>query len=305
MGAVLVMGATGAQGGAVARALRAKGRAVRALVRDPGSDAARALADIGVELVAGDYEDAASLRAATAGALAVFSVQPPPAPADRDSERRQGRALVTAALHAGVRHFVHTSVANVGDFAQTPGWAEGRWGRNYWQSKAEVEAMVRAANFPVHTLLRPGFFMENFLGPMADYMFPDLRRGELATAIRPETMLHLVAVDDIAAAAVAALEHPGRYGGVALELAGDLQTPGQIAQALSEAAGVPVRLSTQSPEALVARGLPPRWVKTQEWYNVASCPARPELMSAYGLTPTGFLSWANQHADRLAVATAP
>src|SRR5205085_8999701 len=138
------------------------GFAVRALVRDPGSANAQALAAIGASLAPGAFEDAAALAAAAAGADAVFSVQTPPTPGDPDAERKQGRAIVEAARGAGVRHLVHTSVSNTGDFHTMPGWAEGRWGRNYWESKADVEDMVRAAGFPVHTILRPAFMMENF-----------------------------------------------------------------------------------------------------------------------------------------------
>jgi uncharacterized protein YbjT (DUF2867 family) len=295
----LVMGATGSQGGAVARALRARGEPVRALVRDPAAGGARALAALGVDLVQGDYDDPASLSAAVSGADAVFSVQPPPGAEDRDSERRQGEALVVAAVQAGVRRFIHTSVAGAGDFDKTAAWASGRFGRNYWRSKADVEAMVRGAGFPVHTILRPGFFMENFLPPMADYMFADLGLGALTTAIEPKTVMHLVAVDDIAQTAVAALDDADRFGGAVIELAGDLQTMGQIAQTLSEATGSVVELRVRSPEALVAEGCPPRWVQTQEWYNAAPCPARPEIISALGLSPTRFLDWARRHASRL------
>ena len=161
--------------------------------------------------------------------------------------------------------------------------------------------MVRDAGFPVYTVLRPGFFMENFLRPMADYMFPDLRRGQLVTAVAPQTLMHLVAVDDIGQAAAAALNDPVGYDGAAVELAGDLQTMGQIAHALGQAAGVVVDYCARSPDALVDAGHPVRWVKTQDWYNSAPCPARPQIMSAFGLTPTCFADWARRHADRLDV----
>lgn len=301
---VLVLGATGSQGGAVARAVRARGKPVRALVRDPAAAPARALAALDVELIQGDYDDDASLAAATSGADAVFSVQPPPGVEERGSERRQGRALVAAAVKADVRHFIHSSVANAGDFAKTPAWASGRFGRNYWESKADVEAMVRGAGFPAHTLLRPGFFMENFLPPMADYMFADLRRGQLVTAIELQTVMHLVAVDDIGRAAAAAIDDPARYDGAAIELAGDLQTMSQIARTLGRATAVEVELCVRSSDTLVAEGHPVRWVKTQDWYSSAPCPARPEIMSAFGLAPTSFLDWARRHAARLDLASA-
>src|SRR5690349_15597550 len=98
---VLVTGATGKQGGATARALLAAGIGVRALVRDPAK--ARPLADLGAELVRGDLNDPASLRAAAEGVRGVFSVQI----ADLDDlggdgEVIRGRNLVAAAREVGV-----------------------------------------------------------------------------------------------------------------------------------------------------------------------------------------------------------
>ena len=70
----LVTGVTGKQGGAVARALIAKGHRVRGMTRNVESDAARAVAALGVDLVAGDFRDADSLAAAVAGVDTVFAM---------------------------------------------------------------------------------------------------------------------------------------------------------------------------------------------------------------------------------------
>src|SRR5687767_9836884 len=90
---ILVTGATGAQGGATARALLARGRRVRALVRRPAAAAAQTLRQAGAEIAQGDLDDAQSLVAAMQGVTGVFSVQVPDVRSD-DSERRQGFALV-------------------------------------------------------------------------------------------------------------------------------------------------------------------------------------------------------------------
>ncbi len=107
---ILVTGATGLQGGATARALLARGRKVRALVRDPRTPAAVALADAGAELVRGDLYDPPSLRAAMAGVRGVFSVQTVLTPAGIGGEVRQGRAVAEAAAECGVEHVVYSSV---------------------------------------------------------------------------------------------------------------------------------------------------------------------------------------------------
>ncbi len=148
---VLVTGATGKQGGAVLRTLLASGIPVRALVRDPGSERAAALGDLGAILVRGDLEDVSTLAAALDGARAVFSVQAPDmADLMGDSEVRQGRNLVEAARTAGIEHFVHTSVPGAGTI-DVENFDEQRWGvhmGHYWRSKAAVEDIVRAAGFP-------------------------------------------------------------------------------------------------------------------------------------------------------------
>ena len=137
---VLVTAATGRQGGATARALLAEGRtAVRALVRDPDAPRARALAAAGAELVVGDLDDRTALRAACAGARAVFSMQRPIVTAtgiDFSKEVEQGRNLVEAALAEGVATFVHTATSGVGDHRSVEGWAKLLSARVYWGEQA-------------------------------------------------------------------------------------------------------------------------------------------------------------------------
>src|SRR3954463_16230506 len=91
---ILVTGATGFQGGATASALLAGGWPVRALVRNPHSPAARALALRGAELFQGDWDDVASLERSMAGVHGVFSVQLPTFQKKDDGERRHGFNLV-------------------------------------------------------------------------------------------------------------------------------------------------------------------------------------------------------------------
>jgi len=300
-GPVLVTGATGAQGGAVARTLLARDVPVWALVRDAAALAARALQAIGAELRIGDLDDPASLTGAVEGAEAVFSVQNAPAPGDPNSERRQGRALIDAARAAGVRHFLQTSVSNIGDFRAMAGWTEGHWERNYWESKADVEDAARAAGFPACTILRPAFMMENFAQPKAAFMFPDLARREILTAIGAETRIPLVAADDVGAAAALALIEPERFDGAAIELAGDWLTLGEVATILGRVKGVTIAARTRQPAELVARGQHAGWVESQQWQNVVGYPARPAMMEALGLAPTRFAHWASAHADSIDV----
>ncbi|MFT2015219.1 NmrA family NAD(P)-binding protein [Streptomyces sp. 796.1] len=290
---VLVTGATGQQGGATARALLAAGVPVRALVRDPETDRARALAARGVELAVGDLDDPASLTRAAAGARAVFSVQMPDlAGRGFDGEVAQAGNLIEAARAAGVPQFVHTSVSGAG---QHTAWVTGRWAwlDAYYAAKAGIQDRVRAAGFAHWTLIKPGFFMENLL-PEAGIVFPRGVAGGLVTLLRPETELALVAVADIGAAAAAAVADPQRFSGVELELASDLRTVAEVTAVLAERLGVPLTAPEFTEEEARAAGMPESGFG-QSHLNEHPQPARPEFARALGLTPTPFAEWARAH----------
>ena len=108
---IAVTGATGQQGGAVARKLLAEGWKVRALTRDANKPAAQELASFGAEVAAGDMEDRAQLDAAFQGAYGVFSVQNFWLPnVGFEGEIRQGKNVADAAKAAGVQHLVYSCV---------------------------------------------------------------------------------------------------------------------------------------------------------------------------------------------------
>jgi uncharacterized protein YbjT (DUF2867 family) len=113
---VLVFGATGQQGGSVARALLHRGWRVRALVRDPFSAGAAALAARGAELVVGTFEDRAAMRSAMAGVDGVFSVQPssPGGTVTDEQEVRYGITIADLAVECGVKHLVYSSGSAAG-----------------------------------------------------------------------------------------------------------------------------------------------------------------------------------------------
>jgi len=119
---LLVTGATGNQGGAVIQALLDHGPEdweVRALVRNPSSDRAKALQAQGVRLVRGDLDDDRSVAEAVQGAYGVFSVQSF-RPQGVAAEEQQGKRLATAAAGAGVSHFVYASAGGADTNSGTP-----------------------------------------------------------------------------------------------------------------------------------------------------------------------------------------
>lgn len=299
-GSVLVTAATGRQGGATARALLAQGStSVRVLVRNPEAPNAKALAAVGAEVAVGDLDDPASLRAACAGARAVFSMQSPIISAtgiDHSKERQQGRNLVEAALAEGVETFVHTATSGVGDHRNIEGWAEGRWKFHeaYWENKLATCDLVRNAGFKHWTLLLPATFMDH---PMLDPAgFVDGRR--LLTVVKTDRPLQLIAPEDIGQAAAAAINDPATFNGVTLQLAGDLLTLPQIAGILSRLDGKEYTVQSGTVEEAVAAGLHPGVAQGMTYVNVAPVLARPEIARSYGLSPMTFETWARQRRER-------
>ncbi|MGW5170363.1 NmrA family NAD(P)-binding protein [Streptomyces nodosus] len=291
---VLVTGATGRQGGATVRALLAAGTPVRALVRDPHSEPARAVEALGAELVKADLSDRTSLDTAVEGARGVFSVQMPPmteTAVDFAGELAQATHLIDAARSAGVRQFVQSSTSGVGEHTRAPGWAEGRWAamEGYFGTKQAILESVRGAGFDRWTVIKPAFFMENI-----PQLMPAGPGGGLATVLNPDTQLALVSRADIGAAAAHAFAAPDRFHEVELELAGDLLTMTQIARTLSELWGVPVVAPSMSVEEALAAGMP-TWGAGHEWNNAVTQPARAEFARALGIPLTTFADWAREH----------
>jgi uncharacterized protein YbjT (DUF2867 family) len=291
---VLVIGATGNQGGATARALLDRGVAVRALVRDTRSDKAQALQERGAELVIGDLDDAASLVAAAEGADGVFSI-PYPDVTDLagDAEVVRGRNVVEAARKAGVAQVVHSSVSGAGEFHRTqPGWAEGRWDQHYWESKAAIDEAVRTGGFERWTVLKPATFMENLTG--WSYLFGDWSSGTIITGFAADTRIPWIAVDDIGEAAAIAFTEPGRLDGMDVELAGEMLTMTETAAILSEVTGRTISAPVLTPLEAVERGMLPAMVNGVERINANGTPARPEDVRALGLPTTDFRTWARR-----------
>ncbi len=152
-GVVVVTGATGRQGRAVARALLAAGWPVRAMTRHPEKPAARDLAAAGAELAVADMEDPTSLDRALTGAYGVYSVQNFMA-SGLDGEVRQGRNVGDAVHRAGIRHLVQGSA----------GTGERGTGVGSFESKLDIEDHLARLGVPT-TVLRPTAFMELMTDP--------------------------------------------------------------------------------------------------------------------------------------------
>jgi len=226
---VAVIGATGQQGRSVVNALLELDVAVRALVRDPDSPAARDLIGAGADVVRADQEDPDSLEEALTNVTSLFFMTTFEGADGTDGEIRRGRAVATAAARAGVPRVVYSSV----------GGAERATGIPHFESKYQVETYL--GSIVPSTILRPVFFMENLIPQLV----PD---GDGDIVIRlpmpGDVPLQMIGVRDIGRAAARLLSEPAAIDGDAIEVATDELTLDEVARQVSEAFGVPARFET-------------------------------------------------------------
>jgi uncharacterized protein YbjT (DUF2867 family) len=197
---VAVIGATGSQGGSVVRALvdRATFR-VRALTRVPAAYSGPA-----DEVAAADLGDPASLRAAFAGAHGVFAVSNFWEPGT--DEIAQGRNAVDAAIAAGVRHFVWSTLPNVEAISG------GAFEVAHFTNKSRVDELVSGAGFEHHTFVEAPFYFENLVHNMPPSPLPDGRTG-WALPLPPDAeVVHMGTIADLGGVVAGAFEHPETVG---------------------------------------------------------------------------------------------
>ncbi len=225
---ILVVGATGQQGGAVARHLLKDGWKVRALVRDPEKETAKALANQGAELVKGDLYDSVSLDNALKGMYGAFSIQNFWLPdVGFDGEIKQGKLIADAAHKAGIQHFVYSSV----------GAAHRGMGQKHFESKWIIEQYIKELDLP-HTILRPVAFMDNF-----EWKRVEISNGTYSGfGVAADKKTQLIAVDDIGAVAAIVFSNMEKYLGTTLEIAGDELTETEAAETFTKIIGRQVNL---------------------------------------------------------------
>ncbi|HBP31346.1 MAG: NmrA/HSCARG family protein [Advenella sp.] len=232
---ILVFGATGQQGGSVARALQRAQWAVRALVRDAEAANSIALRKQGIELVQGSFADIDSIRSAMKDTYGVFSVLP--GNLSHDDEVRFGCLIADLAAQSNVTHFVYSSGASVG---------EKPTGIPRFDAKPLIEAHIRTLPLTA-TIVRPMIFMQMLVRPGYG-----LEENRYTFFLRPEQSMQLVAVEDIGKFVAAIFADKIRFGGETLKLASDTVTGRELQAAFTEAAGRPIIYARFSDQVLAA-----------------------------------------------------
>jgi uncharacterized protein YbjT (DUF2867 family) len=246
---VLVTGATGQQGGLVARELLKLGHEVRAFVRDLNSGTARTLEDLGATLSRGNFNDEASIDAAMTGIDSVFIVGNMYEGLDKETE--QGKRLVDAAIRHSVGHIVYSSVAGAADNSGVP----------HFDSKYKVEKHLASVSSN-WTIVAPVFFMENFA---AAWNVPTIVSGKIRQAFSQGTSLQMISSADIGKFAAHVIDQGEPLFGRRIEIAGDALTGSGIAAGLSTAIDKPIGFEVQPIEEVRAMG--EDMAKMIEWFE--------------------------------------
>lgn len=269
---VLVTGATGQQGGAVAKALLARGQKVRVMTRNP--EKAAALSKAGAEVVQGDLTNQAILQMALRGVHGVFAMSTP-FEAGMEAEVRQGIMMADAAKQAGVAHYVYTSVGSAHLHTRIP----------YFDSKWKVEQHIKKIGLPA-TILRPVWFMENF----TTFAKPSAE-GVLSNPMKPSRKLAMVTLRDIGEFGAAAFMRPKDFLGQAIDLAGDELTMPETAALLTKAIGRPIRFQ-EFPMDQAEKAIGHDLATMFRWFNdVGYAIDLPALKQQFGIPLTAFAEW--------------
>ena len=258
---IAVVGATGAQGGGLVRAiLRDRGGpfTARALTRDVKSEKARALAALGVEVVAADVDDPASLKRAFTGAYGAYCVTFFWAHFSGEKETAEGRAMARAAKDTGLQHVIWST------FQDTRKWVplsdtrmptlQGKYKVAHFDAKAEADAAFTELGVPT-TFLLTSFYWENLIyfgsGPKKG---PD---GKLAlTYPMGDKKLPGIAAEDIGKCAYSIFKRGREFIGRTVGIAGEHLTGAQMAAALTKALGQEVRYNDVPPDMFRSFGFP-------------------------------------------------
>jgi uncharacterized protein YbjT (DUF2867 family) len=309
---VTVFGATGAQGGGLARAILADASgefAVRAVTRTPDSDRARELERLGAEVVRADMDDASSLGPAFEGAYGAYLVTNFWEHTSAEREKTQAATLARATGHAGVQHAIWSTLEDTRDCialddSRMP-TLQGSYKVPHFDAKSEADHYFTDAGAPT-TFLRTTFYWENLLGPLAPQRDGD---GILQLSFpMGDSRLAGIAVDDIGKTALAILKRGTDLIGATVSIAGEHLRIADMAAAITQAVGEPVKYVPMTPDAFRGLDFPGADEMGNMFQYYADCEegftgAR-DLEAVRGLNPElqDFATWLTAHRDALRTA---
>lgn len=307
---IAVVGATGAQGGGLVRAIvtdPSSGFVARALTRNVDADKARALATLGAEVAAADLDDVESLKRAFAGAYGVFCLTNFWEHFSPEKEYAQAKAQAMAAKQAGVQHVIWSTLED------TRKWVPlsdnrmptlmGKYKVPHFDAKGEADQEFATLGVPT-TFLLTSFYWDNmiFFG-MGPKKGPD---GTLLfTLPMADKKLPGIAAEDIGKCALGIFKNGREHIGKRVGLAGEHLTGSEMAAAMTQAFGQTVRYNEVSPEVYRAFGFPGaddigNMFQFKRDFNEAFCePRNPSVARSLNPSLQSFRAWLAQHSQRI------
>jgi uncharacterized protein YbjT (DUF2867 family) len=258
---IAVTGATGAQGSGLVRSILANPDSdytVRAITRDPNSDAAKAFAEAGAEIVKGDLDDPKSITDAFAGAHGAYCVTFYWAHFSPEKELQHARTLVQSAKDAGVHHVVWSTLEDTRTFVplesrQLP-TLMGKYKVPHFDAKGEADGLFRDAGVPT-TFLLTSFYWDNFI-----YFGSGPTRGNDGTLVLTmplgDRKMPGIAAEDIGKCAFGIFKRGDAFIGKTVGIAGEHLSGAEMAEKMSRALGEPVRYNDIDPDVYRSLGFP-------------------------------------------------
>ncbi len=310
---IAVVGATGAQGGGLVRAIvsdRSSGFTARALTRDVKSDKAKELARLGAEVVAADVDDPESLKRAFTGAYGAFCVTFFWAHFSPEKEFAEAKAMAQAAKHAGVQHVIWSTLEDTRQWIPLSDnrmpTLMGKYKVPHFDSKGEANQEFTKLGLPT-TFLLTSFYWDNLIHfGMGPKKGPD---GKLTfTLPMGDKKLPGIAAEDIGKCALGIFRKDREFIGKTVGVAGEHLTGAQMAAALGKALGQEVRYNDVSPEVYRTFGFPGaedlgNMFQFKRDFESVFCGAR-NLAVSRSLNPSlqTFDQWLAQNKSRIPLA---
>ena len=310
---IAVVGATGAQGGGVARAILNDpdgGFGVRAITRNPNSEAAKALAARGAEIVAADIDDRQSMHRAFEGAYGAFCVTFFWAHFSVEREMAEARTMAELAKETGVKHVIWSTLEDTRKWVPLSDdrmpTLQGKYKVPHLDGKGEADAYFSELGVPT-TWLLTSFYWDNFIGfGMGPQPGPD---GKLAITLpMGDKKLPGIAAEDIGKCAYGIFRRGSEFIGKRVGVSGEHLSGSEMAAAFSEALGREVRYNSISPEAYRSLGFPGaddlgNMFQFKRDFNEYFRGARdPEVARSLNPELQDFRTWLSRNLDRLPLA---
>jgi uncharacterized protein YbjT (DUF2867 family) len=309
---ITVLGATGAQGGGLVRAIindPSGGFSARAVTRDPNSEKAKALAALGAEVVSGDVDDEASLQRAFTGAHGAFCVTFFWDHFSPEKEKIEAAAMARAAKAAGVQHVIWSTLEDTRrrvplSDSRMP-TLQDRYKVPHFDGKGEANTEFTQAGVPT-TFLHTSFYWDNLIhfgmGPRKG------EDGKLVLALpMGDRKLPGIAAEDIGHCAYGVFKRGGEFIGKSIGIAGEHPTGREMAAGLTQALGRPVIYQTVPFEAYRELGFPGaddlgNMFQYKHDFEKEYCAARSvELSRSLHPALQNFLQWAEANKERIPI----